>query len=250
MMDEVKFILTAMPDRAPVVEYLKTYIPGLVIVWDKSRCPRDTCYHAWETHQDVGTIRIEDDIILTVDFVRKALEVVASHPGDVIQFFSRGKKDRDLGSRWKSGGTFSMNQCYYMPPNSCQRLLEFARQWDGWSAGMGSYDVCMAAWMRSEKKRYWLHVPSLVEHMQLPSQISPRSKFRQMAKNNLRTYLFEYSHEGSIWQLEIPAVDMEDARARVRKFSLAKPVGELMVKLPSQANWFAKALCAIANFLR
>ena len=66
--------------------------------------------------------------------------------------------------------------------------------------------------------------------------------------SNQKTFLFEYHHEGATWQLEIPAVDMKDARARVAKLSHAKPVGELIAKLPSHTSWLARALCAIKNF--
>lgn len=58
-----------------------------------------------------------------------------------------------------------------------------------------------------------------------------------------KTYLFEYFHEGSWWMVEISATSLDDAQARIRKLPLAKPVGELVAKIPAGLGWIARAMC-------
>ena len=66
--------------------------------------------------------------------------------------------------------------------------------------------------------------------------------------SNFKTYLFEYFHDGSWWQVEIPATDMDDAQARINKLPLAKPVGELVAKLPPGGGLIASCLCWLRNW--
>jgi hypothetical protein len=58
-----------------------------------------------------------------------------------------------------------------------------------------------------------------------------------------KTYIFEYFHEGGWWMVEIPATSLDDAQARILKLPLAKPVGELVVKIPAGLGWIARAMC-------
>ena len=188
----IQFILTAVKDRMPNVEYLQKHIPNLVVVWDEQRNAMETFRRAWKQYQDIPTIRIQDDIILCKDFVAKATAVVNERPNDFIQFFSRSGKDELLGSRYKAGGTWMMNQCYYLPPNSATRLTAFADSWGKYDKHPNGDDQLMAEWMQSEKARYWVHVPSLVNHLVTVSMIDKRrSKFRQS------TTFFDPEYEGS-----------------------------------------------------
>ena len=65
-----------------------------------------------------------------------------------------------------------------------------------------------------------------------------------------KTFLFEYSHLGRNWQLEIKAADMEDAKQRISKLTYARPVGELIAKVPAEAGWFAKIACWVRNVVK
>ena len=191
-MTDVTFILTAVKDRMPNVEYLQKHIPGLIIVWDEHRNAMETFRRAWRQYQDVPTIRIQDDIILCKDFVAKAKAVVAERPNDFIQFFSRSAKDEELGSRYKSGGSWMMNQCYYLPAGSAARLTAYADAWGKYDKHPNGDDQLMAEWLQSEKARYWVQVPSLVNHLVTVSMIdNRRSKFRQS------TPFFDPEYDGS-----------------------------------------------------
>ena len=191
-MNDITFILTAVKDRMANVIYLQKHIPNLVIVWDEQRNAMETFRRAWRQYQDVPTIRIQDDIILCKDFVNKAKAIVAERPTDFIQFFSRSAKDEKLGSRYKSGGSWMMNQCYYLPPNSATRLTAFADAWGKYEQHPNGDDQLMAEWLQSEKARYWVQVPSLVNHLVTVSMIDKRrSKFRQS------TTFFDPEYDGS-----------------------------------------------------
>ena len=56
-----------------------------------------------------------------------------------------------------------------------------------------------------------------------------------MSDAKIKRYLFEYRHEGSEWALEIPARDLEDAKARLKAMPWAQYRGEvaLTVTVPS-----------------
>lgn len=191
-MNDITFILTAVKDRMPNVIYLQKHIPNLVVVWDEHRNAMETFRRAWRQYQDVPTIRIQDDIILCKNFVNKAKAIVAERPNDFIQFFSRSAKDEELGSRYKSGGSWMMNQCYYLPANSAARLTVFADAWGKYDKHPNGDDQLMAEWLQSEKARYWVQVPSLVNHLVTVSMIDKRrSKFRQS------TTFFDPEYDGS-----------------------------------------------------
>jgi hypothetical protein len=66
--------------------------------------------------------------------------------------------------------------------------------------------------------------------------------------DHFKVYLFEYFHEGSWWTVKIHATSMDDAQARMNKFPLAKPVGELFAEIPARYGFLAKCACVVRNF--
>lgn len=67
-----------------------------------------------------------------------------------------------------------MNQCHYMPAGESRSLLAYAEAWPGWTRDPNGYDTMMNAYFRERKMKYWLHVPSLVQHRVCVSQIDRR----------------------------------------------------------------------------
>jgi hypothetical protein len=126
---------------------------------------------------DDPVIRLQDDIILTKNFLAKAEAVIAEHPDDVIQFFSMRKDDLTFGSRWCPGSTYLMNQCFYLPAGVSRQLIDFY-----WSPTWARYyethptadDSMMATMFQSQRRKYFLHVPSLVDHQKTRSVVNPR----------------------------------------------------------------------------
>lgn len=66
-----------------------------------------------------------------------------------------------------------------------------------------------------------------------------------------RRYIFTYYHDGSWWDLIIPAWSKEDAQDRINKISFAQYVGELhhIIKAESSVNFFMKLFFVIKNIL-
>ena len=174
--------MTAVKERHAGVEYLRQHIPALEVVWDETGDAMQTFVTACEAvSDDDGVVRLEDDICLTCGFVEKVEAVIGSHESDVVQFFSRSKYDHLTGARWST--TFSMNQCFYLPPGVSSQLAAFyTSSW--WDAERlihpTGYDIMMTKMFRGQRRKHWISVPSLVEHATTPSLIKRgRSRWRQ-----------------------------------------------------------------------
>lgn len=155
----------AAPERLESLAALRAAIPNLVVVEDQIRNAMHTFQLAL-AHQasNGGVVHLEDDIMLCDRFVERVEAAVAERPDDPIQFFSRRGADAVQGSRWMPGSSFSMNQAFYLPRGMSGRLLEFSETWSRIEEHPTGYDLMMADAFKSWKQRYWLHVPSLVQH--------------------------------------------------------------------------------------
>lgn len=118
-----------------------------------------------------AAVNLEDDIVLTSSFEEKIRAVVEQKPHAVIQFFSRKS---GLESRWETGRTYLWAQCTYYPPGLCSEIAD-------WSAGYADLDHasqpldCMVAeYLSAHRRKYWVHVPSLVDHRDGVSAIDRR----------------------------------------------------------------------------
>jgi len=190
-----RVIVTAVPERTPTVEYLQHHIPNLEICWDEKRSLIDTFLRACQMAGYDPVIRLQDDIILTKDFVAKVEKVIADRPDDVIQFFSMRKDDLTVGSRYCLGSTYLMNQCFYLPAGVSKDIIEFF-----WSPAWAPYfeahpdtedDSMMREMFRVQRRKYFLHVPSLVDHQRSRSIVSPK---RSSARVSLTFQEPEYEH--------------------------------------------------------
>lgn len=177
----MKWILRTCAGREAMAARLRAFLPHLVVVDDVFGGDAMATFRAaLEAVQDGAALHLEDDILLAPDFENKIREVVAAHPDSVIQFFSMRAKDLTVGARWEPGRSFSMNQCFYLPPAYSRALLEFARDWARFDEHPTGYDILMQDWLKARREKYWLHVPSLVQHLDTVSCINARrSRSRQ-----------------------------------------------------------------------
>jgi hypothetical protein len=164
---------------SPWMLYLRAKLPGLIEVVDPHKDAYGNYIRSLEIQGDEPAIHIEDDIILTTHFLAKAEAVIAEHPRDIIQFFSMRKDDATKGSRWDR--QFSMNQCTYLPRYTALDIAAYAEPWRTRypEHRRGGYDLMLRDWLKGRNEAYWLHVPSLVQHREAKSRISPRSSRRQ-----------------------------------------------------------------------
>lgn len=177
----MRYFAMGMPD-APTIGYLRRHLPGLTFIADRGLGATDTWRRMLEAIGQEGGIAVEDDVILTRGFTTKAEAAVRQHPDVLIQFHSRTRDDVTIGSRWRSAVSFYNNQGLYYPPGFATGCLAWCDSPEGqalWATDPTGYDRAMAFYMKASQQRYWNHVPSLVEHLQVPSRIDPRrSKFR------------------------------------------------------------------------
>lgn len=174
---KLRFLVRAVDERAKYVGRMCWALPELEVLWADGRDAMDTYLDAICRYPDEHVVHLEDDVILTVDFVSKLRRALVGHEGEVVQFFSMRRKDLEVGSRYDR--TFMMTQCFHLPPGYGPEVEAFSRTWPNIRSDRGGIDMVLRDWLKSRKEPYWLHVPSLVEHRDLPSAISPRSTKRQ-----------------------------------------------------------------------
>jgi hypothetical protein len=128
--------------------------------WVPHRAPLANQRAAFDTYLDAlrlqgqdAAIHLEDDIILTRDFLAKAGAVIAERPSAMIQFFSMRKADLTDGSRWDRA--FLSNLCTYIPTRVAPQLVRFGARWPGRSADPGGYDLMVRDWLATWRLRYW-----------------------------------------------------------------------------------------------
>ncbi len=173
----MRVVVMTVPE-SPYLQYLRMRIPQLEIVTDTTRCCLDTFVAQLHRIGPDAALRLQDDIVLTVDFLVKAEAEIRQFPNSVIQFFSMRKDDLTVGSRWDRN--YMMNQCCYLPRGYAERLADFAQPWRALHPEHpNADDMVINAWLRSRREPYWLSVPSLVQHRVAKSRLGARSSRRQ-----------------------------------------------------------------------
>lgn len=64
--------------------------------------------------------------------------------------------------------------------------------------------------------------------------------------DKFKTFLVSYRHDGSQWNIELPATDIEDARQRLSQLVLGRLEGEIIADIPGALG----PLAALAAFTR
>lgn len=171
-----RYIARGVPSRQDLIDGLTAALPEIEWCIDRARDPMGNMAAALLLQgDDDGAVHLEDDVALTSDFRVKVEEAIAEAPDHLVQMFSiRPQKDLTVGSRWEPGRTFLMAQCFYVPPGMAVGMAEHVARTEG-----NYLDSAIAEHLRDRGERYWLHVPSLVQHLPVPSTIGPRSTARQ-----------------------------------------------------------------------
>ena len=128
---------------------------------------------------DDPCVHMEEDVILTQDFKAKIEAAIAERPHEAIQFFSMRKADVEVGSRYDN--TFTGNLCFYLPAGYSRYVRDYHNEWPDRLVDLNGYDLMMRAWLKSRKERYWVHIPSLVEHRVAKSVIDPRRSSKRQS---------------------------------------------------------------------
>lgn len=173
-------LIRAMKERSEYVDYLRERLPEAKFVFDEKKDAMETFLRSLREAGDKPCINMEEDIILTANFLEKVEKVINERPDEVIQFFSMRKDDLTIGSRYDYGRNFMMNQCFYLPAGYSKLIHDYYDKWGRKEEHPTGYDILIADFLKERKEKYWIHVPSLVQHRQCRSLINPRrSAFRQ-----------------------------------------------------------------------
>jgi hypothetical protein len=176
----VRYIVRAVPERETFVAEIKRALPCVEVCMDKTRNAMDTFLAALDMAGQDAAVHMEDDTILTSGFQRKAEAVIAERPDTVVQFFSMRSADLTVGSRWDR--SFLMGQCFYLPRGASAAVRAYHARWPGKAQHPTGLDNMVADWLKHTSQRYWLHVPSLVEHRPVKSAIDPRRSTKRQSK--------------------------------------------------------------------
>lgn len=169
----MRYILRTCEGREAYAEYVQSQIPDLEICFDDVGGAMPNYIKSLGMAGSDAVINLEDDIILTKDFCRKVELACGSRKDSVIQFFSMRKNDLTIGSRWDSGWKYMMAQCTYLPAMISKQILEYSKSYDLIDHKSHPLDSMVAAFLKSQKRKYWIHCPSLVDHRVGISKINP-----------------------------------------------------------------------------
>lgn len=166
--------------REDCILYLKNHLPQADWVFDTETNAMSTFLSALATAGDGPCVHMEEDIYLTQDFLPVLEERIKERPQEVIQFFSMRKEDLTVGSRYDSN--FCMNQCFYLPAGYSKLLLEYYPKWPRREEHPTGYDYMLNDFLKGRKEKYWISIPSLVEHREGKSLISSRRSSKRQSK--------------------------------------------------------------------
>lgn len=172
----LRFIVQAIERRANVVAYLQKHIPQLEASWDSSGKCIGGYLQVLDRACEDPFVLLEDDILLTKDFLPKIQRVIAQKPDQLIQFHSRCTKDQTVGSRYKSGREFYNHQCVYFPAGIAPQILRFSAQeiYRDFTSPRSFSDVLTQDFLHHHRLKYWVSIPSLVDHLPDVSSVNPR----------------------------------------------------------------------------
>ena len=169
-----------------MAEELIREIPSLEICYDDVGGAMKNFLKSLELAGEDAVVNLEDDIILTSNFQSKLESVVDKMPDSVIQFFSMRKADLTVGSRWDRGKNYLMAQCTYFPRKISKGILAFSRNYANINHKSEPLDSMVGDYLHRTKQKYFIHVPSLVDHRVGVSIIDSRR-----ASTNRQSFTFE-----------------------------------------------------------
>jgi hypothetical protein len=166
-----------VPERVDNAHHLRRKLKAK-IVWDTNRDGASTMVDALRVAAGTAAIHMEDDVVLAPCFREQVEASIADRPDMVIQFFSWMVEDLTEGSREADGRGFRCTPCFYIPERMSHPLSVYMGanreiiDRIGWDYTIGKY-------LGMNKERYFIHIPSLVEHRSWTSAVRPGRSTRR-----------------------------------------------------------------------
>ena len=170
-------------ERYQWAQELRDYLPEARLIEDREHNGYETFQRALEAQGSEDAWHLQDDAVLTSRWLQKARWERATHPDTVIQGFSRRCDDLTVGSRWMNARGFNYGICWFLPGRLAPGLLAFSRTWPRRPpVEKCSLDTMTADYLATVRERYWLVVPSLVQHREGPSMVDGRRARARQSK--------------------------------------------------------------------
>lgn len=180
--------IQAVPWAQERVRNVKTLLDRLdghdvSVVWDEHRSGFETFNRVQRKmsehpeQQTLGSILLEDDVVLA-DFWEEVIsESVEQNPTTVINYFA--SRAHETAPKTYAGKDFGGNVCVYYPPDYPARYTEWVKGRQG-SFQEQYHDLHYGRFLHSLKVDYLQWEPAPVQHLPFTSSVLPgRSKKRQ-----------------------------------------------------------------------
>jgi GR25 family glycosyltransferase involved in LPS biosynthesis len=174
------YLIHCVESRRELVERIAQQLPAAEtkICTDYSGNAMKGFLYALTAIDRAPCVMLEDDVELTRDFTAKAEQAIAERPNTIIKFFDLSKIKTH--SRYEPGGKFCSSCCIYLPAGYALVILDFYGIWPRKAEHPTYYDYLIGDFLKSRREKYYVHCPSLVQHLPVVSVVNrKRSRFRQ-----------------------------------------------------------------------
>lgn len=184
----MKIIIRAVRSREHMVDEMLKEIPNAIVYYDDVyKNAMSSFLHVLEINGSEPVVILEDDVELTSNFLDKLNNAIKGHEHELVQFFSMRKADIDVGSRYDRN--YLMGQCTYFPRGYTKLIREYYELWKNTPNGIKhstGTDTMINDFLRYKKEKYWIHVPSLVQHLEVKSVIDSRRSSKRQSKTFIK----------------------------------------------------------------
>lgn len=175
----MKYVVRAVHERQPFVDEILKQIPDAIVYYDDEHDAMKSYLHV--CRDIIGTeptVLLEDDVILTSNFIQKIEKVISKYPYVLINFFSLSKTK--TSPHLKKGREHCMAQCEYYPEGFGVKVADAYETWPLKETDPSGTDLLTGyAWGYSNNYLVWC--PSLVQHRQVKSVINPRRSTKRQS---------------------------------------------------------------------
>lgn len=163
----------AHPKRKEYVEYLLSVLGDVPVIWDQKNCVWDTRRRCLEQHIEAGakwSLTLQDDSLLTQDFLKKAEAFMAQHdrPRRRVYSFNFYFWSRDGGLTH-----YAKRRGYYRKAGmksgvavclATELIPDLLKMWEGTDRLIRHDDSRIGIFLKKRKLRTMYPCPSLVQH--------------------------------------------------------------------------------------
>ena len=193
----MRYIIQAVRERVPYVEYLLKRIPHAEVYWDDDR----NCVLALQRVMELAGadpfIRLEDDVILSKNFCGDAEARVRKAEQSMQQFYSSLDYSRGRPFIWERGVKYAWSQATYFPAGFGRDFAQYLAHCKGLTRDalaeelrqlspkrtvdyLDYQDSAIGCYLSLKKMQYVRWVPGLAQHrVGLGAENIKRSKHRQ-----------------------------------------------------------------------